>query len=242
MTATVTTAFWSMTINNPSESQIALVQNGYPDYCRELVWTMEQGEQGTPHIQGYVKLQRQQRLSFMKKLFPGGHFKPLTNAEYAHNTKLYAQKNDDTTRSAHHHIYHEPVGTVESVMKDVMLKIHANMVYEQYSNQLLYDLREIIEKRMVEQDYKLAKLFVSSNYKAMWKDFGPAMYSCVVATHTHTHTQPKLFSHDIGTDAVDNASVPSHGYSQSRRTSCGSHSSEEDGYSSPGDGTQPDVC
>lgn len=236
MTATVTTAFWSVTINNPSEAQLAIVRNGYPDYCREIVHTLEQGEQGTPHVQAYVKLQRQQRLSFMKKLFPGGHCKPLTSAEYVHNTKMYAQKNDDTTRSAHVHVFQDPTGTIESVMKDVMLAIKKEMDYDFYSKKRLYDLRELIELRMVEKDYKLAKLFVSSNYKAMWKEFGPAMYYSV--THTHTHTQPELFSQQVNipvTDGSDSASVTSHGSSQSRRSSCGPYPPEEDGDSSSSD-------
>lgn len=134
MTATVTTAFWSMTVNNPDETTLALVRNGYPDYCREIVYTLEEGEEGTPHIQAWLKLQRQQRLSFVRKLFPRGHFKPLTNAEYVHNTKLYAQKDDETTRGAHVHVFHDPTGTVESLVKEVMEQIHRNYFsYEEYT-------------------------------------------------------------------------------------------------------------
>ena len=198
MTAVVTTAFWSMTINNPDETSLALVRNGYPDYCREIVHTLEEGEEGTPHIQAWIKLQRQQRLSFVKKLFPRGHFKPLTSAEYVHNTKLYAQKNDETTRSAHVHVFHDPMGTLESVMKQVILNMYKDMAYEIYDNSLLPKFRKMVEKRMVERDYKLAKIFVSGPYKAMWKEFGPAMYSCVVEEHTHTHTHSdKKFSQQV---------------------------------------------
>jgi len=196
MTAQVTTAFWSVTINNYDDRDLAIVRNGYPDYCREIIHTLEEGKGGTPHIQAYVKLQRQQRISFLRKLFPGGHFRALTSAEYVENTKRYVQKDDETTRSAHVHVFHDPTGTIESVMKQVILNMRKDMSYEIYDNSLLLPYRKMVEKRMVEKDYRLAKIFVSAVYKSMWKEFGPAMYSCVVSaenedTHTHTHTPEK---------------------------------------------------
>jgi len=193
----ITTAFWSVTVNNYDERDLAIFQNGYPDYCREMVYTLEEGKEGTPHIQAWVKLQRQQRMSFLKKLFPGGHFRPLTSDEYNHNTKLYAQKKDGTTMSASVHKFNDPLHTIESVMKTVMLEMYKDLSYEDYDNRLLPIYRQMTEKRMVERDYKFAKIFVSSTYKSMWKDFGPAMYSCIIAEHTHTHTHSdKILSHE----------------------------------------------
>jgi len=204
----ITTAFWSVTINNYDEKDLALIQNGYPDYCRELVWTLEEGQkEQTPHIQAWVKLQRQQRMSFLRKLFPGGHFKPLTSDEYIHNTKLYAQKKDETTQSASVHKFNDPLHTIESVMKRVIIEMEKDLSYEIYDNKLLPVYRQMTEKRMVEKDYKLAKIFVSSTYKAMWKHFGPAMYSCIIAEHTHTHTHSdEKLSHQgsITSDGQDN--------------------------------------
>jgi len=187
-----------MTINNYDETDLALVQNGYPDYLREIIHTLEEGEEGTPHIQAWIKLQRQQRLSFVKKLFPRGHFKPLTSDEYIANTKKYAQKLDETAAAAAVHKFNDPMKTIETVMRKVILEMRKQMKYEIYDNSLLLPYRKIAEKKMVEEDYKYAKIFVSSTYKAMWKEFGPAMYSCVVReeefrdTHTHTHSDEKL--------------------------------------------------
>jgi len=92
---------WSMTLNNPTEEMMVLVRNPNQDYIRQLIWTAEEGEEGTPHIQAYVKLIKQQRMSFIKKLYPGGHFQPISAAEYHRNAVDYAQKEDDTTRGAH---------------------------------------------------------------------------------------------------------------------------------------------
>lgn len=196
MTATVTTAFWSMTINNYDETSLALVRNGYPDYCREIIHTLEEGKEGTPHIQAWIKLQRQQRLSFLKKLFPRGHFKPLTSAEYVHNTKVYAQKNDETTMSAHVHTFNDPTGTVEALIPKVIHRI-----WEDYGDCGDRDVaRMYAERDMVEENWRLAKIFVSAVYKQMWKQFGAEMMSAVSAerhTHIHTHTDEKL-SHEGG--------------------------------------------
>jgi len=196
MTATVTTAFWSMTINNYDETSLALVRNGYPDYCREIIHTLEEGKEGTPHIQAWIKLQRQQRLSFLKKLFPRGHFKPLTSAEYVHNTKMYAQKNDETTQSAHVHTFNDPTGTVEALIPKVI-----HYMWNEYGDCDDRDVaRMYAERDMVEENWRLAKIFVSAVYKQMWKQFGAEMMSGVSKerdTHTHTHSDEK-FSHEGG--------------------------------------------
>ena len=105
----MTTAFWGFTINNYTDTHVALLQQGYPDYTRELVYTFEKGDSDTPHIQGWLKLQRQQRLSFVRKLFPGAHFTALVHDEYIENMKRYAQKLDSTAQTAAIHKYNDPM-------------------------------------------------------------------------------------------------------------------------------------
>jgi len=90
---------WSFTINNPDENDYVLVRNPNEQYIREIVWTPEQAE--TPHIQGWLKLMRQQRLSFVRKLYPRAHWTPITNDVYNLNSRNYAQKDDDTTQGRH---------------------------------------------------------------------------------------------------------------------------------------------
>lgn len=205
MTATVTTAFWSVTINNYDDRDLAIVRNGYPDYCREIVHTLEEGKEGTPHIQAWVKLQRQQRMSFLRKLFPGGHFKSLTSAEYVENTKQYAQKDDETTRSAHVHVFNDPTGTVESLIPKVIGVMNRDFVHVEDREHARY----LAEQEMVKEDYKLAKIFVSAVYKAMWRHFGSAMMTNVVSrqdTHTHTHTPEKNnLAEEAYTDAEEDS-------------------------------------
>jgi len=111
---------WSMTLNNPDENEMVLIRNPNPEYIRQLIWTAEEGEEGTPHIQAYVKLMKQQRMSFIKKLYPRGHFKSITSDEYKHNCHDYAQKNDDTTIGAHVITYNEQIPDVVQFLRKML--------------------------------------------------------------------------------------------------------------------------
>lgn len=230
----VTTAFWGMTINNYDETDLALVQNGYPDHCREIVHTLEVGEEGTPHIQAWVKLQRQQRLSFVKKLFPRGHFKALTSDEYIANTKAYAQKLDDTAAAAAVHRFNDPLKTIETTMRKVIERMMD--VYEDVEE--LDYARRAAERDMVLEDYKFAKIFVSATYKQMWKQFGHEMYQCVFDmrhTHTHTHTDEKFSqSVDIPTHVEQTEDDSEEQASSEDEGDEGSGSSEDEGYDTSG--------
>lgn len=252
MTATVTTAFWSVTINNYDDKDLAIIRNGYPDYCREIVHTLEEGEQGTPHIQAWVKLQRQQRMSFMRKLFPGGHFKPLTSAEYVQNTKMYAQKQDETTQSAHVHVFHDPTGTVEALIPQVIHRMWDHSEW-MHSDSTVDGVRQQVEREMVTENYRLAKVFVSAVYKQMWKQFGESMLSAISRvsekehTHTHTHTDEKFSRRgSITNDAEEDGEEDTEDYSGSEEED-GEDYTEGDGsgdeaYSEGGDyGTGEDT-
>jgi len=60
---------WSFTLNNFNEEEIVLLRNSASLPCtRYLVFQQEVGEEGTPHIQGYISLNNRQRLNQLKKL------------------------------------------------------------------------------------------------------------------------------------------------------------------------------
>jgi len=176
---------WQMTINNYDETDLALVQQGYPDHIAKLVYTLEEGEEGTPHVQAFIKMKRDCRLSHMKKLFPRGHFGYLDTLEFKLNAERYAQKTDPTTRSAHTIINGDPLHTIEGIIRVVCQRI----VEEYDDEEDLSVARRWVEVAMVREDYTMAKVFVSATYKAMWKEFGHEMFQNVRHTHTHTHTQ-----------------------------------------------------
>lgn len=203
--------YWRMTINNPDERDYALVKQGYPDDIRKIIWTPEEGENGTPHIQAYIQMKRSVRLSHMKKLFPGANFGTSTSAEWRLNQHNYPQKDDETTRGPHVIQNNDPLHTIEGTLRRVVER----MVSEDGDSEPDLDLsRRRVEKAMVVEDYTMAKVFVSSTYKTMWKDFGVEIYECLFAkwqeaqvpgkvrvensdTHTHTHAE-KIFSREGG--------------------------------------------
>lgn len=60
---------WSFTLNNFNEEEILLLRNSASlPIVRYLVFQQEIGEEGTPHIQGYISLNTRQRLNQLKKL------------------------------------------------------------------------------------------------------------------------------------------------------------------------------
>lgn len=207
----ITTAFWGMTINNYDETDLALVQQGYPDYIRQIVYTLEKGEQGTPHIQAYIKLNRQQRLSYVKKLFPRGSFKPLTNDEYKLNSQRYAQKLDKTAESAaviSNNPFPDPVKELLEVIEDAL---RAYAPTNNPSDWRFIPAAEVgrwttlVENARVVDKPQLAKFYISSTYVKVWRNFHTSLIVHVCDkverenraeklsyTHTHTHGEEKF--------------------------------------------------
>jgi len=163
-----TATYWAMTINNPDDNDRALVTNGYEQHVRSLIYTEEVGENGTPHIQAWIKLQRQQRMSFVKKLFPRAHLTPLTKDEHELNTRRYVQKNDETTDGAHIQTFNDPVPDCVSILKRFCTRVleenreifdTGKMTGSSITSQIKYLEGEAV----IENPYN-AKIFVSPTY------------------------------------------------------------------------------
>lgn len=172
---------WSMTINNPDENDMVLVKNPQSEYIRQLIWTAECGdEEETPHIQAYIKLQRQQRMSFVKKLFPRGHFRSITSDEYKKNCSDYAQKDDSTTIGAHVLTYNEQIPDVVAFLRTMVeealcLDMKAekcetpkDFIETYMDNDILKDLDKAERKAIIKQPMR-AKLVVSPTYSRIKK-------------------------------------------------------------------------
>ena len=57
---------WCFTENNPTRT--VLFPDGLPDGIKYIVYQLERGEAGTPHLQGYIALARPQRMAWIKKI------------------------------------------------------------------------------------------------------------------------------------------------------------------------------
>jgi len=80
---------WAFTVNNPADYDLELE---YANPVQYACWNFEIGENGTPHLQGYIMLWKKARGSVVKALLPYG-----THLEVARNptaARLYCQKAD----------------------------------------------------------------------------------------------------------------------------------------------------
>ncbi|MBV6343414.1 hypothetical protein [Candidatus Magnetobacterium casense] len=195
--AGLTTAFWEFTINNYTPTDIALLQQGYPDQLRQLVYSREIGEDGTPHIQGYVRLLRQQRLSYVRKLFPRAHFKAITCEVYNLNAQRYPQKQDDTSDGhvvISNNAFPDPITELLEVIDEAMgddMKTEKELAAEILATEFT---------RVIERPAR-AKFYVSAVYTKVKERF---LHQLIVAVrerrikeneaHTHTHTQDETSS------------------------------------------------
>lgn len=61
---------WMFTINNPKEDWNSHITT---EICKQMVWQLEKGTNGTEHVQGYIRLQNKLRLTELKAILPGAH-------------------------------------------------------------------------------------------------------------------------------------------------------------------------
>jgi len=205
MATDFTTAFWSFVINNYDETDLALVQQGYPDYVRQIVYTLEEGESGTPHIQAYVRLYRQQRMSYIKRLYPGASgCRALLAQEYKLNAQRYAQKLDETARSPaiiSNNPFPDPVKELLEVIRDSFETYHESRDPSKWRSTSVKEMEHwshMIENARVVERPMLAKFYISPTYVKVWRNFAMSLmqHVCNLAqaenagklTHTHTYT------------------------------------------------------
>jgi len=68
-----------------------------PEFVKQCIWELEKGEEDTPHVQGWIKLKSQQRLSYLRSHYlPRAHYTGMSSDEWNQNMKRYVQKQDQT--------------------------------------------------------------------------------------------------------------------------------------------------
>lgn len=87
---------WCFTLNNYTEDDEKLLST---IKCRYIIYGREVGDEGTPHLQGYVYFASQKTFARMKKLLPRAHLEaakgnPDQNIEYCSKDGNYVERGD----------------------------------------------------------------------------------------------------------------------------------------------------
>ena len=86
------TAVWVFTINNPVPDELKKLYEQNADKITYMIAQMEKGDEGTPHLQGYLILAKRSRLTALKKLHATAHWE---NRKGSHQqAKDYCTKED----------------------------------------------------------------------------------------------------------------------------------------------------
>jgi len=186
--------YWSATINNPDANDWIIVMNPNEKYIRQVVYTLEKGEEGTEHIQAWIRLQRNQTFRAVQKLLPRAHLRSCDKDEYNENAYRYAQKNDETTLGNHVITINDPLPNIDTQLYKVLEKAYelydfAKIDRDYWSWRGPHDLTltqvrikkmkwvdfrvltEEVEGAFVEEKANLEKLFVSGSYEKMKQRF-----------------------------------------------------------------------
>jgi len=126
--------YWCFTLNNWEEEQVEHLEQVLRHECQWYVFQEEEGESGTPHLQGTLALKTRQRLTELKRLEKGIHWEPTRSirASVAYATK-------DATRAGRIHSYgievpkpvhvSEPRGWQLQVMRILADEPHARQIH-----------------------------------------------------------------------------------------------------------------
>jgi len=84
---------YDFVINNYTEPELLCLKNTLKSICKKCVFGLEVGEQGTPHIQGYISLVKKARITELSKLkgLERASFRKVRNEEALIN---YCQKDN----------------------------------------------------------------------------------------------------------------------------------------------------
>lgn len=78
---------YCFTVNNPTQTQI-----NWPENVKYAIYQLEQGENGTRHLQGYLELDKPTRISAIKVYLPTAHLE--TRKGTREQAREYCKKND----------------------------------------------------------------------------------------------------------------------------------------------------
>lgn len=82
---------WCFTVNNYTSTDEQLFQDLN---VRFIIYGRETGDNGTPHLQGFLQLEKKKRFTGMKKIHPKAHWEPMRST--VHDCITYCSKQDQS--------------------------------------------------------------------------------------------------------------------------------------------------
>lgn len=94
---------WNFTLNNWTVPEYSEFESWCKAECDIYIIGKEKGEEGTPHLQGYFKLKKKQRLTSLKKVNKRAHYEKARDAQKSFD---YCMKDGDfvTNKKMHRKI------------------------------------------------------------------------------------------------------------------------------------------
>jgi len=184
--------YWCFTLNNPEQDEQLSIPYSFPEYVTYAVYQLERGENGTPHLQGYLECNGRVRLSKVRSIF-GGHAHWETRRGTQAQAIAYCQKEE--TRLAGPWTTGEPVRTEQGKRND--LDALAELVYAgepldsirikfpghslRYASQIRESTREIRRRQHSKRSRRDLEVFV------FWGDPGTGKTRSVIHEHGHAN-------------------------------------------------------
>jgi len=85
---------WCFTLNNPDENEVLLPQSWPCDNYNYLVYQLETGEAGTPHLQGYISFKNPVRFAEFRKYFIDARAHVAVAKGTASQNRVYCTKEE----------------------------------------------------------------------------------------------------------------------------------------------------
>ncbi|CAI8055949.1 Replication-associated protein [Geodia barretti] len=85
---------WCWTLNNPTDEEISAIQSFSDPPVHYLTYGRETGDEGTPHLQGYLQFDKRKTFPFIKSLFPRRTHLEVQKARDNKQAREYCHKED----------------------------------------------------------------------------------------------------------------------------------------------------
>ncbi|AXH76021.1 MAG: putative viral replication protein [Cressdnaviricota sp.] len=133
---------WCFTLNNWTEDEYLSIKNYIITKGLDYVVGKEVGENGTPHLQGYLSSKNPMMFSRLKKVMPRAHLEKARGSN-AENLKYCSKSDDFITNIA------DEEGTPQERIKKRILKKYENVIWREWQQEVINIIEEPKDDRRI---------------------------------------------------------------------------------------------